>query len=120
MLGMDLPQNDAWTLSLLTNDEVLAVNQDALGKQGHRVSQADGLEVWVKDLSGGAKAVGLFNRGSEKTATLSVPLQALSLTGPCHVRDLWLQKDAANATDSFSREVPPHGAALLRLEPLAK
>ncbi len=64
MLGMNMPENDEWTESLLTNDEVLAVNQDVLGKQGIRVSQTYGLEVWAKDLSGGAKAVGLFNRGS--------------------------------------------------------
>jgi alpha-galactosidase len=63
MLGMNLPENDAWTESLLTNDEVLAVNQDPLGAPGIRVTQTNGLEVWVKDLSGGAKAVGLFNRG---------------------------------------------------------
>ncbi len=64
MLGMNMPQNDEWTLSLLTNDEVVAVNQDALGSQGIRISQTNGLEVWAKNLSGGAKAVGLFNRGS--------------------------------------------------------
>jgi hypothetical protein len=120
MLGMDLPQNDPWTLSLLTNDEVLAVNQDALGRQGHRVSQANRLEVWVKDLSGRAKAVGLFNRGPDEIATVSVPLPALGFAGPCHVRDLWSQKDAADATGSLARDVPPHGAVVIRLDPIAK
>lgn len=277
MLGMDLPQNDRWTLSLLTNDEVLAVNQDALGKQGIRVSSANRLEVWVKDLTGGAKAVGLFNRGpatefddtravfksalitrqtpghsvtidaditgarklylvvddggdgfdfdhsdwiepkltgpageqkltdlkwssatcgwgtiavgksvrgkelivggktfadgigthspsvieynlpagytrftalggldrggvsqgtagstvhflvftrdprrAAETATISVPVQALGLAGPCRVRDLWSQRDAGVAGASISRTVSPHGAALLKISPLSR
>ena len=65
MLGMNLPENDPWTLSLLTNDEVLAVNQDPLGKPATRVSQKNGLEVWTKQFKGGAKAVGLFNRNGK-------------------------------------------------------
>ena len=67
MLGMNMPENDPWTLSLLTNDEVLAVNQDPLGRQGVRISKMKDLEVWAKDLAGGAKAVGVFNRaGSDR------------------------------------------------------
>jgi hypothetical protein len=277
MLGMNLPQNDQWTLSLLTNDEVLAVNQDVLGVQGIRISQTNRLEIWVKDLSGGAKAVGLFNRGperqfddsralfkshlitrqtpghsvtidaditgakklylvvddggdgfdcdhadwieprvigpqgeqkltglkwtaatcgwgtiavgrsvsgkalmvggrtfmdgigthspsvieydlpagctrfsavggldqggviqgntgatvhflvftndphqTERSATISVPLQALGFAGLCRVRDLWLQRDAGPAVKSISRNVPPHGAVLLKVQSVAK
>ena len=61
LLGCDMPKLDAFTLSLLTNDEVLDVDQDPLGKQATRL---DGeAEVWVKDMEDGSKAVGLFNRG---------------------------------------------------------
>jgi hypothetical protein len=61
ILGCDLAQLDDFTLALLTNDEVLAVDQDILGKQGRRVIQEDRFEVWVKELADGAKAVGIFN-----------------------------------------------------------
>ena len=79
MLGMNMPENDKWTLSLLTNDEVLAVNQDPLGRQGMRISRTKELEVWTKDLSGGAKAVAFFNRASveqldESRAVFKSPL----------------------------------------------
>ena len=66
MLGMNLPENDPWTLSLLTNDEVLAINQDPLGQPAARISQTGGVEVWSKELKGGAKAVGLFNRNGKR------------------------------------------------------
>jgi len=58
MLGMNLPDNDDWTLSLLTNDEALAINQDALGKSARRIAKTGGAEVWVKELSDGSLAVG--------------------------------------------------------------
>jgi len=274
MLGMNMPENDDWTLSLLTNDEVLAVNQDPLGKQGIRISRTKEIEVWAKDLSGGAKAVGFFNRGgveqldesravfksplitrktpgqsvsidtdikgakklylvvddggdgyfcdhadwiepklvgpqgekkltslkwisttcgwgsvavgrsasgkeliidgktfadgigthaqsiieynlpagytrftvrggldqggvsqkiegatvhflvftsdprqNRKSATISIPLKALGIAGPCRVRDLWARKDAEIAGESITRSVPVHGAVLLKLQP---
>src|SRR5438552_12942763 len=63
LIGCDMTQLDDFTLNLLTNDEVLEVNQDPLGKQAARVAQNDDLEVWAKDLEDGSKAVGLFNRG---------------------------------------------------------
>jgi hypothetical protein len=63
MLGMNLPDNDDWTTALLTNPEVLAVNQDPLGKSGVRLSHTNSVEMWSKDLADGSKAVALFNRG---------------------------------------------------------
>ncbi len=68
LLGMNLPENDAWTLSLLNNDEVLAVNQDELCRPAARVWQKGGLEVWMRDLAGDAKAVGIFTRGEQAAA----------------------------------------------------
>ena len=58
----DMTKLDDFTLSLLTNDEIIEVDQDPLGIQAHRVSQESETEVWVKDLEDGSKAVGLFNR----------------------------------------------------------
>jgi hypothetical protein len=120
MLGMNLPENDAWTQSLLTNTEVLAVNQDALGQQGVRISQINGTEIWTKALAGGATAIGLFNRGSatdSPCATVRVSLPKLGFTGTCHVRDLWKNQDLGTISGEFSRGIPPHGAILLRVQP---
>ena len=63
MVGANLPDNDPWTLALLTNPEVLAVNQDALGAAAHPLTATNGLEIWVKPLRDGSQAVGIFNRG---------------------------------------------------------
>ena len=61
--GANLPDNDAWTLALLTNPEVLAVNQDALGSAARQMAATNGIEIWVKPLQDGSHAVGIFNRG---------------------------------------------------------
>jgi alpha-galactosidase len=114
MLGMNLPDNDDWTNSLLTNDEVLAVNQDALGKQGVRVFQKDGVEVWVKELRDGSKAIGLFNRGNEESL-VTADWQQIGVTGKLPVRDLWQHKDLGLFEGKFETTVPPHGSVLLKL-----
>jgi alpha-galactosidase len=102
---------DTWTIALLTNDEVLAVNQDALGSRGKRISSQNNTEVWAKDLSGGRKAVALFNRGTQD-ATVSVTFSQLGVTGTPTVRDLWHREDVADATTGISVTVP-HEAALM-------
>jgi MYXO-CTERM domain-containing protein len=103
--------NDSWTLALLTNEEVLAVNQDALSARGKRVVQQGTTEVWAKDLSGGRKAVALFNRGTQD-ATVSVTFSQLGVTGTPPVRDLWHRQDATGMTSGISVNVP-HEAALM-------
>lgn len=107
---------DTWTIALLTNDEVLAVNQDALGSRGKRISSQNNLEVWAKDLSGGRKAVALFNRGTQD-ATVSVTFSQLGLTGTPTVRDLWHREDVTNATTGISVNVPYEGALMYTLTP---
>jgi hypothetical protein len=116
MLGMNLPENDAWTLGLLTNDDVLTVNQDPLGEQGRRVTRNGPLEVWVKPLADGSKAVALFNRG-ETVAGVSALWTALGLEGKQRARDLWSRKDAGEFENSYTTDVPPHGALLVRISP---
>jgi hypothetical protein len=103
--------NDSWTLALLTNEEVLAVNQDALGARGKRVSQPGTNEVWAKDLADGRKAVALFNRDTQD-ATIAVTFTQLDLTGTPVVRDLWNRKDATGMTSGISVNVP-HESALM-------
>jgi alpha-galactosidase len=114
LIGCDLTKLDDFTLNLLTNDEVLEVNQDPLGVQAHRVFKRDEFEVWSKPLDDGSKAVGLFNQGEDE-ATVEITWQELSLTNPQSVRDLWRQKDLGTHADGFTARVPRHGAVLLKV-----
>ncbi len=114
LIGCDMTQMNDFTLGLLTNDEVLAVNQDPLGVQARRISKDGDLEVWAKKLEDGSHAVGLFNRGRWiKEVTL---LWAdLGLKGDRIVRDLWRQKDLGTFNGRFFAEVPRHGVVLVRV-----
>jgi hypothetical protein len=103
--------SDSWTLALVTNEEVLAVNQDALGSRGKRISQQSNTEVWARDLSGGRKAVALFNRDTQD-ATVQVTFSQLGVTGTPAVRDLWHRQDATGMTSSISVNVPHEGALM--------
>ena len=114
LIGCDMTQLDAFTLNLLTDDEVLEVNQDPLGRQASRVGKDGMLEVWAKDMEDGSKAVGLFNR-SEFEAAVKVTWQTLGIKGKQKVRDLWRQKDLGVFTDQFETKVPRHGVVLVRI-----
>ena len=116
MLGNNLPDTDEWTLSLLTNDEVLAVDQDPLGSPARRVPQTDGAEIWVKELKDGCKAIGLFNRARPRRVTLN--WSDVGLTGKQALRDLWAHKDLGVFDAKYSVQVPAHGAVLLRTRPV--
>jgi alpha-galactosidase len=117
LIGCDMTQLDAFTLNLLTNDEVLDVNQDPLGRQAARVARTDGGEVWAKPMSDGSWAVGLVNRGF-MAAPVGFDLSALGLSGRHRVRDLWRQKDEGDASGRYEATVPGHGTHLVRLSPL--
>lgn len=114
LIGCDLSQLDPFTLNLLSNDEVLAVNQDPLGRQAALAYQVGPLEVWAKDLADGSKAVGLFNRSDEE-ATVQAPYAKLGIQGSHRVRDLWRQQDLGDFPDSFTSSVPGHGVVLVRV-----
>jgi alpha-galactosidase len=114
VFGGDMTKLNEFTLSLLTNDEVIDINQDVLGKQGTPVAKSGDLEVWSKDLEDGSKAVGLFNRGESK-ADVVAKWEDLGLRGEHVVRDLWRQKDSGVFEGEYSVKVPRHGAALVRI-----
>jgi alpha-galactosidase len=116
LIGCDMAQLDEFTLNLLTNDEVLEVSQDPLGKQAARVAKDGDIEVWAKDMEDGSKAVGLFNRG-EFEAPAKATWVALGLSGKQTVRDLWRQKDLGDFDDGFSATLPRHGVVLIRVRP---
>jgi len=116
LIGCDLTRIDEFTMNLLTNDEVLEVNQDPLGKQAVRVSQDGPREVWAKKMEDGSLAVGLFNR-DEIPQTVVAKWSELGLNGTMRVRDLWRQQDIGSFDSSFGAEIPRHGVVLLRLFP---
>jgi alpha-galactosidase len=114
LIGCDLTQLDAFTLGLLSNDEVIGVNQDPLGRQARRVAARGDAEVWAKEMEDGSRAVGLFNRG-EIEGAVAVAWGDLGLEGPQRVRDLWRQKDLGVFEDRFAADVARHGAVLVRV-----
>jgi len=119
ILSGDLTKLDGFTLSLLTNDEVIEVNQDPLGKQATRVFESGGLSVWVKDLEDGSKAVGLFNLGDiEKNVTAR--WADLAIFGKHAVRDLWRQEDLGRFENEFPARVAPHGVVLVKIRAAAE
>jgi alpha-galactosidase len=119
LLGCDLAALDAFTLSLLTNDEVLEVNQDALGKQAVQVAGDQTHAVYARDMADGSKAVGLFNRDFlyDEPKPITLKFADLGIEGQIHVRDLWRQKDMGLFKDSFTADVPAHGVHLIRIRP---
>ena len=117
LIGCDMTQLDEFTQNLLTNDEVLEVSQDPLGKQAARISKDGDLEVWAKEMEDGSKAVGLFNRGIWKSE-IKVHWSDLGIKGPRVVRDLWRQKDLGSFGDEFKASVPRHGVVLIKISKL--
>jgi hypothetical protein len=109
--------NDTWTLPLLTNEEVLAVNQDAQGSRGVQVAKQGNTEVWKKAMSGGRVAVALFNHDSSQDDSVSVTFSTLGVTGTPAVRDLWQRADVTGMTSGISASVPYTGALLYLLTP---
>ncbi len=119
LIGCDMTRMDALTLDLLGNDEVLAVNQDPLGKAATRKVQQGSAEVWARPLHDGTLAVGLFNRGLRRQ-WVTAEWSDLGLTGAQPVRNLWQGKDLGAITDRFKVEIPRRGAVLLKVGKPAK
>ena len=114
IISCDLEAMDEFTLALLTNPEVINVNQDPLGKAATRIKEDGSQEIWARPLFDGTQAVSLFNRGPE-AATIRVDWKDLNLQGDQFVRDLWHRKDLGKHDGSFLTVVQPHGAVLLKI-----
>jgi alpha-galactosidase len=119
LIGCPLDQLDDFTRNLLTNDEVLALNQDPLGKMATQISMVGNARVLVKDLEDGSKAVGLFNTGNEPNA-VKVTWEQLGINGEQTVRDLWRQKQIGIYKDGFEAMVRSHGVVLIKIAPATK
>lgn len=117
LIGCDLEKLDDFTLNLLTNDEVIAVNQDVLGKQGVCLQTIGELKIYVKDLEDGGKAVAFANFGREKVNMSYKDFKTLGISGNQTVRDIWRQKDISkiNANKgNLALDIPAHGVAFYK------
>jgi alpha-galactosidase len=114
LAGNDLSKMTPETLSILTNKEVIAVDQDPLGKQGDRASAVGMTEIWTKPLSGGAVAAGLFNR-DETEHQVTLHLRDIGFEDRAKLRDLWKHQDASATHGSYTVTVPPHGVVMLKV-----
>lgn len=114
LIGCPIDQLDDFTLNLLCNNEVNAVNQDILGKQARPVAVDGDIQVWARPLADGSRAVGVFNLGEEDTTVdFTAFFDALDLKNPSNIRDLWRQTDLHDA----EWKIPSHGVRLLKVTP---
>ena len=119
-VGADMTQIDEWTINLLGNREVLAINQDPLGKAAGRVASDNWTQVWARPLADGTYAVGLFNRGPEP-AWVSVKFAdiGLNVSSMPPIRFVWTHTDQGGAVAGTGKEygttVPRHGVVLIEV-----
>ncbi|WSY18994.1 NPCBM/NEW2 domain-containing protein (plasmid) [Embleya sp. NBC_00896] len=118
LIGTDLRTASADTFETLSNADVIAVDQDPLGKQGTVVSNSGGLVVMVKELANGDRAVSLTNE-TWTTATVSTTTDALGIAnrGPYQLKDLWTKAVSTNTTGTISASVPSHATVAYRITP---
>jgi alpha-galactosidase len=114
LAGNDLRSMTPETKEMLTNNEIIAVDQDPKGIQGHRIWDEGPLEIWAKPMADGSVATGLFNRG-ESELKITLDLKNLGIDGQAKLRDLWLHKDVGVAEGSYTATVPKHGVMLLKV-----
>lgn len=131
LIGCPIEQLDAFTLNLLTNDEVIEINQDPLGKPARLVKEENGVQIWLKPLEDGSYAVGLFNIahfgdtpqsyfrwGDENSISYLLDFSKTGLNGKFRLRDVWRQKDIGTFSQSFQTEIKHHGVVLLKMIPV--
>ncbi|MEO7690232.1 MAG: glycoside hydrolase family 27 protein [Sphingomonas sp.] len=118
MAGNDIANMSPETAAILLNKDVIAIDQDPLGAQGHRVRKTGEQEVWARPLADGGRAVVLFNRA---TAPAEISVDWTDLGYPrgmkAEVRDLWAHKSLGRSAGSFKATVAPHGVVMVRLLP---
>jgi len=117
LIGCDMDRLDPFTLNVLGNDEVLALDQDALGKPATHVGTVGAVDVLRKDLEDGNLALGFFNRGDTPATIAYNKLEHVGAPGKQHVRDLWRQADLPDVTGEIKLTIAPHGVMLLKLTP---
>ncbi len=130
LIGCPIEQLDPFTLNLLSNDEVIEIDQDPLGSPARLLANENDVEVWVKKMEDGSYAVGLFNIdgfgktpqsffrwGNEKSRTFELDFSKIGLQGKWKLRDVWRQKGLGTFNGNFKTTIPHHGVVLLRMIP---
>ncbi len=128
LIGCPIEQLDDFTLNLLTNDEVIEINQDPLGKPARMVSDENGVQIWIKPMEDGSFAVGLFYTndfgktpesyfrwGDETAKTFNFDFSKAGMQGKWHLRDVWRQINLGEFEGSFKTEIRHHGVVFLRM-----
>ena len=111
-----MPANSEFVKSLLTNPEVIALNQEGINPR--QLSRSDDEVIWVSETTDAKYVnVGFFNLNDEERE-IEASFKALGISGRCEVRDLWEQKDLGNFRNRFRVEINPHGAKLFRFKVL--
>lgn len=114
LAGNDLTTMTPETIAILTNRDVIAVDQDPAGKEGDRVSAEGPIEIWARPLADGSKAVGIFNR-HPSALTATVDFHKLGFSGAVKAKDLWLSKDLGKINGPYTATIPGHGVLFLRV-----
>jgi alpha-galactosidase len=121
MAGNDIRNMTDEIRAILTNKEVIAVDQDPLGYQGRRVKRDGGREIWSKQMADGSRAVALLNRGDSET---EIHVAWTDIGYPdsisAAVRDLWAHQDLGSHQGGFSAKVPSHGVVMVTVRPGAR
>jgi alpha-galactosidase len=113
--GNNLAAMDAETRDLLTNPEIIAIDQDTLGIQGHRIKQEGPIEVWAKPLKDGSTAIGMFNRGWG-AMSVTVDFREIGLGNSVNLRDIWARKDLGSLREKYTAAVPQHGVVMIQVK----
>lgn len=118
MAGNDLRTMTPEIKAILTNKEVIAVNQDPLGRQGRKIRDEGDFEIWAKEMKDGSRAVALLNR-SETEKEISVAWNEIGYPDHLYaiVRNLWKKKDVGKFKGEFADKVPPHGVVMVTINP---
>lgn len=114
LAGNDLRSMSEQTIQILTNKEIIALNQDKGYKQATRVLKNGDIEVWLKPLAGGSKAIAIMNRGT-KTADFSLDAKSLGIAANSKLRDLWLHTDLGTVKKQKQFAIPQHGIVVLKV-----
>ena len=128
LIGCPIEKLDEFTLNLLTNDEILAIDQDPLGQPARLVLVENGIQVWLKSLEDGSYAVGMFNIGDfgntpetyfrwgdEKLKSFTLDFNRVGLSKKLKLRDLWRQKDIGSFAGAYTTKIPHHGVVMLKI-----
>jgi alpha-galactosidase len=114
LAGNDIRDMKPAIASILMNKEVIAIDQDKLGKQGVRVAKEGDTQVWARPLADGGHAVALFNLG-DAPVKVTAKWSEIGVTGSHKLRDLWKHEDLGAKADEYSAEVPSHGVVMVKI-----